>query len=121
MPSDVKTVDEYIASQPEAVREVLDRVRNAIRKAVPKATEEISYKIPAYKLHGEPVLYFAAWKKHYSLYPATRRLLAAFQEDLAGYDVKQSRIRFSLLEPVPVKLIARIAKFRAKEAAARRA
>jgi len=110
-----KSVDHYIASQPEAVQGLLQRVRSIIRKAVPGAEEAISYQIPTYKLHGEPVLYFAGWKQHYSLYPATRRLLAAFQDDLAPFQVKQSTIRFPLSQPVPAKLIERIAKFRAEE------
>jgi uncharacterized protein YdhG (YjbR/CyaY superfamily) len=117
--TDFKSVDEYIASQPEAVQGILERVRSTVRKAVPGAEEVISYQIPTYKLHGGPVLYFAGWKKHYSLYPATDRLIAAFKEDLAPYAVNKGTIRFPLSEPVPVKLIQRIAKFRAKEVAAR--
>ena len=99
---------------------ILKRVRGAIRKAVPGAEEVISYKIPTYKLHGGPVLYFAGWKKHYSLYPATADLLAVFQDDLATYEVAKSTIRFPFSQPVPVKLIERIAKFRAKEVADRK-
>lgn len=76
--TDFKSVDEYIASQPEAVQGILGRVRSTICKAVPGAEEVISYKIPAYKLHSRPVLYFAGWKRHYSLYPATERVVAAF-------------------------------------------
>ena len=117
--TDFKSVDEYIASQPEAVQGILERVRSTVRKAVPGAEEVISYQIPTYKLHGGPVLYFAGWKKHYSLYPATDRLIAAFKEDLAPYAVNKGTIRFPLSEPVPVNLIERIAKFRAKEVAAR--
>src|ERR1017187_4597159 len=113
---DFDSVDEYIASQPEASRAILARVRSTIRKAVPRAEEAISYKIPAYKLDGRAVLYFAGWKRHYSLYPATGRILAAFQDELAPYEVNKGTIRFPLAEPVPVKLIARIAKFRAQEA-----
>jgi uncharacterized protein YdhG (YjbR/CyaY superfamily) len=114
-----KSVDEYIASQPEAVHGVLERVRSAIRKAVPGAEEVISYKIPTYKLQGGALLYFAGWRKHYSLYPATDRLVSALKGDLAPYEVKKSTIRFPLSQPVPVKLIARIAKFRVKELAER--
>src|ERR1700683_1429554 len=94
--TDVKSVDEYIASQPEAVQGVLKRVRSTIRKAVPGAEEAISYKMPTYKLHGGPVLYFAGWKQHYSLYPATGRVVAAFQGDLAPYEVNKGTIRFPL-------------------------
>ena len=63
-------------------------------------------------LFAKPCL---VWKKHYSLYPATARVLAEFQEELAPYEVNKSTIRFPLSGPVPVKLIARIAKFRASE------
>lgn len=115
--TDVTTVDEYIAAQPEDAQRALKRVRSIIRKAVPKAGEAISYKIPTYKLHGSPVLYFAGWKKHYSLYPVTDRLVAAFKKELATYEVAKGTIRFPLSEPVPVTLIEGIAKFRAAEVA----
>jgi len=71
-------------------------------------------------LHGRYVVYFAGWKQHYSLYPSTDRLVAAFKDDLAPYEVNgKGTIRFPLSEPVPVKLIEGIAKFRAKEVAGR--
>jgi uncharacterized protein YdhG (YjbR/CyaY superfamily) len=94
-------------------------VRNAIRKAVPEADEVISYNIPTYKLQGEPVLYFAGWRQHFSLYPVSASLLAALRHDITPYVVHKGTMRFSLSQPVPVKLIGRIAKFRAKEVAAR--
>jgi uncharacterized protein YdhG (YjbR/CyaY superfamily) len=82
-----KTVDEYMAAQPEAAQVVLEHARSTIRKALPKAEEVISYKIPAYKLHSEIVVYFAGWKRHCSLYPAGERLVAAFKDQLASYKV----------------------------------
>ena|SRR5215471_1083721 len=116
---DFKSVDDYIASQPEDAQDALRLVRKTIRKALPKAEEVISYKIPAYKLHGGTVIYFAGWKQHYSLYPAGARLVAALKDELAPYELSKGTIRFPLSQPVPVKLIERIAKFRAKEAAER--
>ncbi|HEY1241266.1 MAG TPA: DUF1801 domain-containing protein [Bryobacteraceae bacterium] len=113
--SDFQSVDGYIAAQPEGVRGKLRRVRSAIRNAVPDADEMISYKIPTYKLRGRVLLYFAAWKEHYSLYPASGRLVAAFGEELAPYRSSKSTLRFPLSEPVPVPLIGRIAEFRARE------
>ena len=107
------------ASQPEAARGALTRVRETIRKAIPAAEETISYKMPAYKLHRERVLFFAGWKQHYSLYPATRRVIEAFKDDLAPYRISKGTIRLPLSQPVPVRLIGRIAKFRAKEACER--
>jgi uncharacterized protein YdhG (YjbR/CyaY superfamily) len=117
--ADFKSVDQYIAAQPPAAQGILKRVRSTIRKAVPGAEEAISYKIPTYKLHGGPVLYFAGWRQHYSLYPATAHVVAAFKAHLESYDVSKGTIRFPLSEPVPVKLIERIAQFRAKEVAER--
>jgi uncharacterized protein YdhG (YjbR/CyaY superfamily) len=75
--------------------------------------------MPVYKLPAGPVLYFAVWKKHFSLYAATASVLAAFKNDIAPYVVHKGTIQFPLKQPVPVKLIARIAKFRAKEVAKR--
>jgi uncharacterized protein YdhG (YjbR/CyaY superfamily) len=66
------------------------------------------------------VLYFAGWRQHYSLYPATDRVVAVFKEDLVPYEVNKATIRLPLLEPVPVKLIERIATFRANEVAQRK-
>jgi uncharacterized protein YdhG (YjbR/CyaY superfamily) len=117
--TDFKSVDEYIATHPKEVRAVLQRVRGVIRKALPGAEEVISYQLPSYKLQGGYVVYFAGWKEHYSLYPATDRLVAAFQDDLAPY-INKKTIRLPLSEPVPVKLIERVVKFLAKEAAERR-
>ena len=65
------------------------------------------------------MLYFAGWKQHYSLYPATGRLVAAFKRELAPYELSKGTLRLPLSEPVPLTLIERIAKFRAREVAAR--
>jgi len=113
--TDFKSVNEYIASKPKAVQSILKRVRSTIRKAVPAAEEGISYQLPTYKLNGLPVIYFAGWKQHYSLYPASDPVVAAFKDELAPYEVSKGTIRFPLSEPVPVNLIERIAKFRAKQ------
>jgi uncharacterized protein YdhG (YjbR/CyaY superfamily) len=111
-----KSVDEYMASQPKAVQGLLERVRRTIRKALPGAEEVISYGIPTFKLQGRAVLYFAGWRHHYSIYPATERLVAVFKKQLAPYEVNdKGTIRFPFSEPVPVTLIERLAKFRAKE------
>ncbi len=114
------SVDAYIATHPKDVQTILQRVRATIRKALPAAEEVISYQIAAYKLHGSVVIYFAGFKQHYSIFPANARLVAAFKEDLAPYEVNnKGTIRFPLGKPVPVGLIARIAKFLAKQAAER--
>jgi uncharacterized protein YdhG (YjbR/CyaY superfamily) len=81
------SVDDYIASQPETAGAKLATVRNTIRKALPHAEEVIAYNMPAYKLHGKIVLYFAGWKQHYSLYPAGAHRVAALRQELALYKV----------------------------------
>jgi uncharacterized protein YdhG (YjbR/CyaY superfamily) len=116
---DVKSVDQYIAAQPQDARAVLEIVRAAIRKAIPKADEIISYRIPAYRLPQGVVIWFAGWKRHYSLYPATHAVVSALMLELAPYQVEKGTIRFPLGKPVPVTLIGKIARLRVKEVEAK--
>jgi uncharacterized protein YdhG (YjbR/CyaY superfamily) len=116
----VQTVDEYLAAQPEATQVVLRRVRAVIHKALPRAEESISYAIPTLKLGGAAVIYFAGWKKHFSIYPVGDAVRKACKAELAGYQVAKGTIRFPLDEPVPAKLIAKIAKLRAAEVTAKK-
>jgi len=112
-------VDDYLAAQPPSARATLRRVRAIVRKALPGAVEGISYQMPVYKLDGRMVLYFAGFRAHYSIYPATARLLDVLKPALAGRLHSKATIRFSYDEPVPAALITRIAKVRAAEAASR--
>ena len=107
------SVDDYIAAQPDALRPKLEQVRAAIRKAVPDAVEVIAYRMPGYKLHGKPMLYFAGFKEHYSVFGASGTFLATIADQLKGYELSKGTVRFPLDKPVPVKLISRIAKMRA--------
>jgi len=116
--TDFKSVAEYLATLPEDTRATLERVRAAIRQALPQAEEGISYQIPAFKLEGSAVIYFAGWKEHYSLYPATHEVVSSFARELAGYELRKGTIRFPLSKPVPTRLIAGIAKLRAQETVA---
>jgi len=113
-------VTEYIASQPKPVQTLLKRVRSTIRKAVPDADEMISYGIPAYKLHGRVLVYFAAFKAHYSIYPFSAALAKALKDQIGPYEYNsKGTIRFPLDRPVPVRLVASIAKARAKDVLSR--
>jgi uncharacterized protein YdhG (YjbR/CyaY superfamily) len=113
-----ESIDEYIAAQPETVRPKLEQVRTAIRRAVPEAVEVIGYRIPGYKLRGKPMLYFASFKEHYSLFAASGAFFAALEDELRGYDLRKGTVHFPLAKPVPMKLISRIAKLRAAGIAA---
>src|SRR5882724_1944526 len=113
-----KSVDEYIAVQPEAMRAKLEQLRAAIRKAVPDAVEGIGYRMPGYKLHGKPMLYFAGFKEHYSLFAASGTFFEALEDELRGYELRKGTVHFPLSKPVPVRLISRIAKLGAAGIAA---
>ena len=108
------SVTEYIASQPPVARRALRQVRATIRKALPRATEGISYRIPVYKLYGRMVLFFAGFAHHYSIYPASARLARTLRRELTGR-LRNKTIRFALDAKVPTRLIARIARLRAAE------
>jgi uncharacterized protein YdhG (YjbR/CyaY superfamily) len=99
--------------QPEPMRPMLEQLRAAVKKAVPDAVEGIGYRMPGYKLHGKPLLYFAGFKDHYSLFAASGTFFAALEDELRGYELRKGTVHFPLSQPVPVKLISRIAKLRA--------
>jgi len=112
-----KSVDEYLATKPVAVRRTLGRMRRIIRRALPGAEEVISYQIPAYRLNGRVVIYFAGWTEHVSIYPVTARLVEALGERIKPYVASKGTLRFPLSKPIPERLIARVATLRAREAA----
>ena len=118
-PGAPKSVDDYIALQPEVMRPKLEQVRAAIRKAVPDAAEGIGYGMPGYKLHGKPMLYFAGFKEHYSLFAASGTFFAELADELRGYELRKGTVHFPMTKSVPVKLISRIAKLRAAGIAAK--
>jgi uncharacterized protein YdhG (YjbR/CyaY superfamily) len=110
-------VDEYLAAVPEPGRTTLNKVRAAIRAAVPaEATEGLGYGIPTFRYKGALVAY-AAFKKHCSLFPMSLAVIAAFQEELNGCDVSKGTVRFPLNKPPSAALIKRIVKARLAEKA----
>lgn len=111
---DYETVEAYIAAQTDAARPRLTRVRSVIRKTVPRAAESISYKIPTYKLHGRALVFFAAWKEHLSLYPASSRVFEEIPE-LLDFKHAKDTVRLRYDSPLPVHLVARFAKVRELE------
>jgi uncharacterized protein YdhG (YjbR/CyaY superfamily) len=117
--TDFTSVAQYLATQPPKVRAVLRKVRAAIRAALPGAEEKISYRIPGYRYEGRMIIWFAGWKEHYSIYPATAFVVGELGDALGPYELRKGTIRFPLDRPVPVRLITRIAKLRLKESTAR--
>jgi len=107
-------IDEYIAGFPQNVQDVLELVRAAIREAAPDAKETISYAMPAFTLHKNYLVYFAAFKNHIGLYalPAGNE---AFKQELLFYKTGKGSIQFPLDKPIPLNLITKIVQFRIKE------
>ena len=109
----VRSIDDYIAAAPDEVKGALEVLRTTIKAAAPGAAEKISYQMPAFSLDGN-LVYFAAFKDHIGFYP-TSSGIAAFKTELAAYETSKGTVRFPLDRPLPLKLIARIVKFRAAE------
>lgn len=101
-----KTVDEYIDSFPPEVQEKLTQLRNTIKKAAPKADEAISYNIAGYKQNGQIIIYFSGNKKHIGMYPRP----AGFDKELKPYASGRGTMKFSLSEPLPLKLVTAMVK-----------
>ena len=112
-----KTIDEYIKRQSPKARGILKKIRQTIKKAIPKAEEAISYQIPVIKKDRAYVVYFAAWEKHVSLYPIPRHIPPKFKKEIAPYIAGKGTLKFSLLKKIPYTLIKKVAKFRMKESA----
>jgi uncharacterized protein YdhG (YjbR/CyaY superfamily) len=108
VPAQFTTIDEYIASFPADVQVILTEVRRTIRGVVPDAGEMISYQIPAMTLGGKPLVYFAGWKNHISVYPLPAAD-ADFARELAPYLAGKGTAQFPLRRPVPYDLIGRLA------------
>jgi uncharacterized protein YdhG (YjbR/CyaY superfamily) len=111
--AETQTIDDYINGFPELTRKLLEQIRSTIQKAAPKATEKISYGIPTYHYNGN-LVHFAAFKNHIGFFP-TPTAIEAFQKDLAPYKTSKGTVQLPLTDPLPLKLIERIVKFRVKQ------
>jgi len=111
--SGFNSIDEYIATFPQDIQKILKELRATIKAAAPDSEEKISYQMPTFFLNGN-LVHFAAFKKHIGFYP-TPSGIEAFQKELSVYDGAKGSVQFPIDEPMPLKLISRIVKFRAAE------
>jgi uncharacterized protein YdhG (YjbR/CyaY superfamily) len=109
------TVDEYMAALPDDRRAVMEELRRTVTVAAPQATETIAYDMPALRLGGRFFVSYAAYKNHYSLFPASDGVVEALGEDLAPYLSGKGTIRFPATAPLPTSLVRRIIEVRLKE------
>ncbi len=111
------TIDEYIAGFPEDVQRILERIRATIREAAPDAEETIKYAMPTFTLNGD-LVYVAAFDHHIGFY-ATPTGHEAFKAELSAYKQSKGSVQFPLNQPIPLRLITRIIKFRVEENSAK--
>ena len=109
----INSIDEYIATFPKDIQKILQELRATIKAAAPDSEEKISYQMPTFFLNGN-LVHFAAFKKHIGFYP-TPSGIEAFQKELSVYDGAKGSVQFPIDEPMPLKLISRIVKFRVAE------
>ena len=107
-------MDAYISRFPPQVRAILQKIRLKIKKAAPRGEETISYKIPAFRLNGRMLIYFAAFKQHIGVYPPVRGN-AALNKQLKPYRGEKGNLKFPLNERMPYGLITRVVKLRMRE------
>jgi len=112
--TDFRSVDEYIKAFPKDVQDLLEKMRQTVKKAAPGAVEVISYQMPTFKLKGKNLVYFAAFKNHIGFYPVPSGV-AAFKKELSPYKQGKGSVQFPFDQPVPYDLVRRIVQFRAKE------
>jgi uncharacterized protein YdhG (YjbR/CyaY superfamily) len=114
------SVDQYVNDLAQDKRAVLEEMRRTINAAAPDATETIAYSMPALRSHGGQFLVsYAAYKKHYSMFPASGEVIAALGDELTPYLAGRGTIRFPASKPIPLDLVRRIVEVRVREDAAR--
>ena len=107
-------VDDYIAQFHGHVRERLEAIRQIIREVAPHADESMAYGMPAYKMHGKPLVYFAGFDKHIGFY-ATPNGHEAFKGEFVKYKQGKGSVQFPLDQPLPVDLVRRVVMYRVKQ------
>ena len=114
-----QTIDEYLAPLSVETRASLQKLRRTIKSAAPKVEECISYGIPAFRLHGRVLVFFAAATRHCSFFPGALPI-AAHKTALKAYDISKGTVRFPADQPLPATLVRKLVKSRIAQHAAER-
>jgi len=114
-----RTIDEYLEPLGREQRAALEKLRRAVKAAVPEAEEYISYQIPTFKLDGRMLVSFGAWENHCAFYPGAFPI-ETHKDDLEAYDTSKGTIRFQADRPLPAALVRKLVKTRIAERSARR-
>ena len=106
-----KTIDEYLAGvgDPDH-RKALEKLRQQIKAAAPKAEECISYQVPTFRQNGMLVSFGDA-AKHCAFYPGAKPI-ETHQAELEDFDLSKGTIRFQPHKPLPATLVRTIVKER---------
>jgi len=108
-------VDDYLSSVEEPKRSTLEAVRRSILRVVPDAEECISYGVPGFRLDGQTVAGFAAFKDHVSYLPHSGWVLGQLTDELAGYQTTKGALHLAPDEPLPDDLVRRLVETRLQE------
>jgi len=114
MKNPYQAIDEYIGSFPEETGKILRKVYRTIKDKAPGADEGIGYGMPAFRINGRPLVYFAGFANHIGFY-ATPTGHSAFEGELSKYKRGKGSVQFPINKPIPYDLIGRIVEFRVKE------
>lgn len=107
------SIDDYIATQPKEVANLLESIRQTIRKVIPEAEETINYGIPTFKYFGN-LVHFAGYKNHIGFYPGAAGI-EVFADEIKSYKTSKGTIQFQLNDPIPYDLIVKITTFRVQQ------
>ena len=111
----IKDIDGYLATQPEEARAKMETLRHLITITIPGMEETISYGMPAFRYKGKVLVGFAGWKKHIGFYPWSGSIVIQFKKELTKFSTSKGAIQFPLEKPIPVTIVKKIVKARAKE------
>jgi uncharacterized protein YdhG (YjbR/CyaY superfamily) len=113
------SVEDYLAGLPDEQRVALEKLRKAIRAALPEGTEGIGWQMPAFRAYDRWLVGYAAFRDHCSFFPMSTRVLDTFAAELEPYSTSKGTIRFTPDHPLPAALVKKMVRARLAEVAAR--